>query len=139
MAAVAVNPKNSEGYTPDVIQLPADNPLYSNYKFPDGLSARTIVRGGHIVNVYGGNDISGRVFGGDAVGIYSTVYGDVYGAGNGSYSYTDNPALGALRAYQDYYYNPEEVKAKEIEYNNPDFDRSCCEVRRGAEYFPSQC
>ena len=119
-----VDPKTSTGQTPTTIQLPTDNPLYSSYKFPAGLSARTIVRGGHIINVYGGNDISGRVFGGDAVGIYSTVYGDVYGAGNGSYSYTDNPALGALDAYKDYYYDPAEVRDKERQYNNPTFDYS---------------
>ena len=118
-----VDPKNAAGNTPTTITLPADDPRYNTYKFPTGLSARTLVRGGYIVNVYGGNDISGRVFGGDAVGIYSTVYGDVYGAGNGSYSYTDNPALGALDTYKDYYYNIDEVREKEREYSgNSSFD-----------------
>ena len=60
------------------------------YNFPDELSARTLVRGGHINNVYGGNDVTGSVYGGNAVGIYTTVYGDVYGGGNGNYPYTDN-------------------------------------------------
>ena len=119
-----VNPKNSDGQTPSTIQLPIDNELYSSYKFPAGLSARTIVRGGHIINVYGGNDISGRVYGGDAVGIYSTVYGDVYGAGNGSYSYTDNPALGALDTYRDYYYDPAQIKEEVRQYDDPDFEYS---------------
>ena len=50
--------------------------------------------------------------------------GDVYGAGNGSYSYTDNPALGALDKYKDFYYNPAEVRLKEREYNNPTFEYS---------------
>lgn len=112
------------GDTPNTIQLPIDDPRYNSYKFPANLSARTIVRGGHIINVYGGNDISGHVFGGDAVGIYSTVFGDVYGAGNGSYSYTDNPALGALDNYRDFYYNPADVRLKEREYNNPTFEYS---------------
>jgi len=111
----------STGDTPTTIQLPSDNPLYSSYKFPAGLSARTIVRGGHIVNVYGGNDISGRVYGGDAVGIYATVYGDVYGGGNGSYSYTDNPALGALDTYKDYYYDPAAVRDVVRQYDDPNF------------------
>ena len=59
------------------------------YNFPGELSARTLINGGHIVNVYGGNDITGTVYGGNAVGIHTTVYGDVYGGGNGAYPYTD--------------------------------------------------
>ena len=47
------------------------------YKFPKGLAARTLVRGGKIHNVYGGNDISGKVSGGNAVGIYTDILGDV--------------------------------------------------------------
>ena len=69
------------------------NNLYGYY-FPGGYAARTLVRGGkHINNVYGGNDISGRVYFGSALGIYTTIYGDVYGGGNGSYPYTDNSNL----------------------------------------------
>ena len=107
-----IRPTNANGTYPnsETIQI-------SGYHFPAGLSARTIVRGGHITNVYGGNDISGHVFGGNAVGIYTTVYGDVYGGGNGSYSYTDNPTLGALPIFRDFYYNPEEVQAKERLYS----------------------
>ncbi|MBR6188281.1 MAG: T9SS type A sorting domain-containing protein [Prevotella sp.] len=77
-----------------------------NYKFPKGLAARTLVRGGKIHNVYGGNDISGDVVGGNAVGIYSDILGDVYGGGNGSYAYTDNATLGTITEYKDFYYNP---------------------------------
>ena len=102
------------------IQLPSsmkDN--YGNrYRFPDGLSARTLVRGGQITNVYGGNDISGRVFGGNAVGIYTDIIGDVYGGGNGSYAYTDNDTLGTIDEYKDYYYNIKEVIEKEKKYNS---------------------
>ena len=76
------------------------------YKFPVGLSARTLVRGGQITNVYGGNDISGKVYGGNAVGIYSSILGDVYGGGNGSYAYTDNGDLAKLDEYKDFYYDP---------------------------------
>ena len=77
-----------------------------NYKFPKGLAARTLVRGGKIHNVYGGNDISGDIVGGNAVGIYSDILGDVYGGGNGSYAYTDNATLGTITEYKDFYYNP---------------------------------
>ena len=35
----------------------------NTYRFPDHLSARILVRGGRIHNVYGGNDITGIVFG----------------------------------------------------------------------------
>ena len=98
---------------PSDIQLPAG----LGYHFPAGLPARTIVRGGKITNVYGGNDISGRVFGGNAVGIYTTVYGDVYGGGNGSYSYTDNVDLKNLPGFKDFYYDPAEVQLKEQQYS----------------------
>ena len=91
------------------------------YRFPSGLSARTLIRGGIITNVYGGNDISGRVFGGNAVGIYSNILGDVYGGGNGSYAYTDNATLGAMDEYKDFYYSIANVKKKEKEHN-PNFD-----------------
>jgi len=105
---------------------PATAQLPNNlgYQFPAGLPARTVVRGGHITNVYGGNDISGRVFGGNAVGIYTTVYGDVYGGGNGSYAYTDNAELGGMSSFKDFYYNPADVKAKERQYNDENFDYS---------------
>ncbi len=120
-----VYPLQADG-TPSLseqIQLPntmLDN--YGNgYRFPSGLPARTLVRGGIITNVYGGNDISGRVFGGNAIGIYSSILGDVYGGGNGSYAYTDNSTLGAMDEYKDFYYNIAEVKEKEKLYNK-DFD-----------------
>ncbi len=84
------------------VYTPADN--LPGYKFPKGLSARVLVRGGDINNVYGGNDITGRVYGGSAIGIYASVNGDVYGGGNGSYAYTDNPALADNETYGDFYY-----------------------------------
>ena len=83
------------------IQLPTTE----GYRFPAGLSARVLVRGGDINNVYGGNDITGNVRGGNAVGIYTSVRGDVYGGGNGSYPYTDNPDLADNLKYGDYYYS----------------------------------
>ena len=79
-------------------------PVALGYHFPAGLSARVLVHGGDITNVYGGNDITGRVWGGTAVGIRTSIRGDVYGGGNGSYAYTDNPALKDDPNYRDFYY-----------------------------------
>ena len=76
----------------------------SSLLFPDELSARVLVRGGDINNVYGGNDITGRVWGGDAVGIYASVRGDVYGGGNGDYPYTDKETLVSDDIYGDLFY-----------------------------------
>ena len=72
--------------------------------FPAGYAARVLIEGGDIQNVYGGNDISGTIYGGNAVGIHSSIKGDVYGGGNGSYAYTDNPALKGDPNYGDFYY-----------------------------------
>jgi len=82
------------------IQLPEGTP----YNFPSGLSARVVISGGDVNNVYGGNDITGRVYGGNAVGIRASIRGDVYGGGNGSYPYTDNPGLKGHDVYGDLYY-----------------------------------
>ena len=74
--------------------------------FPRNLAARVLIKGGNINNVYGGNDVRGRVYFGNAVGISATVHGDVYGGGNGAYPYTDNPDLADDPTYSDFYYNP---------------------------------
>ena len=120
-----VYPHQDDGTPSTALQIQLPNTMHDNngngYRFPAGLSARTLVRGGIITNVYGGNDISGRVFGGNAVGIYTSILGDVYGGGNGSYAYTDNPILGAMDEYKDFYYNIDEVKEKEHQFN-PTFD-----------------
>ena len=63
--------------------------LTKDYSFPNELSARVIINGGDINHVFGGNDITGTVYGGNAIGIYTTIRGDVYGGGNGAYPYTD--------------------------------------------------
>ena len=73
--------------------------------FQKGYAARVLIKGGNINNVYGGNDVSGNVYYGAQVEILSSINGDVYGAGNGSYAYTDNPALENHPLYGDYYYN----------------------------------
>ena len=84
----------------------------TGYNFPDEFSARVVISGGDINNVYGGNDISGKVYGGNAVGIRTSVRGNVYGGGNGSYPYTDNLALKGDDIFGDLYYDPDEVFAK---------------------------
>ena len=84
---------------------PADNPN----NIPAGYAARVRVLAGHVNNVYGGNDIAGNVYAGNTVGIMTHIYGDVYGGGNGSYAYTDNPALKNDPAWSDFYYNPTDV------------------------------
>ena len=86
------------------IQL-AENPT----GIPAGFSARTRILGGTINNVYGGNDISGNVYGGNTVAILTTIHGSVYGGGNGSYAYTDNPALKDELLWRDFYYNPKDI------------------------------
>ena len=91
----------------DVIQL--THPVYT---FPAGFAARTVIHSGNIRNVYGGNDITGQVYGGNAVGLYTSIRGDLYGGGNGSYPYTDNPALKDHDIFGDLYFNPDEVLTK---------------------------
>ena len=106
----------------DVRPLDADgNPVpYENIqlnpnpaKIPGGYAARVRVLAGHVTNVYGGNDISGNVYGGNTVGIFTHIYGDVYGGGNGSYAYTDNSDLKDSQKWGDLYYNPDDILAAE--------------------------
>ncbi len=102
---------NNDDATPvpySEVQLPAeDNPN----NIPAGYAARVRVVAGHVTNVYGGNDISGNIYAGNTVGIMTRIYGDVYGGGNGSYAYTDNPDLKDNPRWRDFYYNPDEVLA----------------------------
>ena len=78
----------------------------ADYKFQDSFSARLLVRGGNVNNVYGGNDITGDIKGGNAVGVYTSIRGSIYGGGNGSYPYSDNPNLKEeyKLKYGDFYY-----------------------------------
>ena len=93
-------------YTPCTNLTETDDGGNPKYIFPNELAARTLVRGGHINNVYGGNDVTGLVYGGNAIRIYTTVYGDVYGGGNGAYPYTDNEDLADNDVYGDFVYTP---------------------------------
>ena len=87
------------------IQLADKDPVTHEdvYKFPSGFAARVLVRGGDINNVYGGNDITGRVEGGNAVGVYTSIRGNLYGGGNGSYPYTDKSELMDNDVFKDMY------------------------------------
>ena len=91
--------------TVDGVYTPTSN--LAGYSFPDELSARVLIRGGDVRNVYGGNDITGKVYGGNAIGVYTTIRGDVYGGGNGAYPYSDNPNMEGDDIYGDMYYTQE--------------------------------
>ena len=87
---------------PSVNPIPAET--IEGIYVPGGYAARVSVLRGDINNVYGGNDITGNVKGGNAVGIHCSIRGDVYGGGNGAYPYTDKPALEGDDIYGDLYY-----------------------------------
>ncbi len=53
----------------------------------DFYGATVNISDGYIENVYGGNDISGKVYHGTNVNISGAVSGNVYGSGNGFYLY----------------------------------------------------
>ena len=105
----------------DGVYTPTTN--IAGYNFPEEFSARVVITGGHIYNVYGGNDISGKVYGGNAVGIRATVYGDVYGGGNGSYAYTDNPELGQKEMFKDFYYDPGSNSVEALNAHRPNAEQ----------------
>lgn len=57
-------------------------------EFGDDYYGATVnVSGGRINNVYGGNDVAGKVYNGTNVNIDGAISGDVYGSGNGNYVY----------------------------------------------------
>ena len=98
-----VTPKDENGNPVTAAAITQDD-FGHELHIPAGMAARARILGGHVNNVYGGNDITGRISGGSAVGIYTTIYGDVYGGGNGSYPYTDNAKLKDDPTYGDLYY-----------------------------------
>ena len=93
-----VNPGNAK--------MKVSKEIFEGVEYPEGYAARLRITAGNINNVYGGNDITGIVYGGNAVGVHSSIRGDIYGGGNGSYPYTDNPQLANNDVYGDLYYNP---------------------------------
>ena len=100
----------------------------TRYRFPGGNSARILITDGDITNVYGGNDISGNVSGGNAIHIHSSIKGDVYGGGNGSYFYTDQASLSTDAKYGDYYYNPGGSSIDALNAKRPNAERVYIEI-----------
>ncbi len=105
----------------------------SGYRFPPNLAARVLVRGGDITNVYGGNDISGKVYFGNALGVYTSIKGDIYGGGNGSYAYTDNPDLKDDLIWGDFYYDKGDDSAKALNANRPNAEQVSIRVAGEAD------
>ena len=103
--------------------------------FPAGYAARLVIAAGNITNVYGGNDISGTVYGGNAVGIRTRVKGDIYGGGNGSYAYTDNKNLKGDPTYGDFYYDVNKIlgKADSYKFSGMESAQALNEFRPNAE------
>ena len=103
--------------------------------FPAGYAARLLIAAGNINNVYGGNDISGTVYGGNAVGIRTNVNGDIYGGGNGSYAYTDNKDLKGDPIYGDFYYDVNKIlgNAEDHVFTGMESVRALNEFRPNAE------
>lgn len=99
------------------------------YQFPPNLAARVIVAGGDVNNVYGGNDIRGKVYFGNAVGIQASVRGDVYGGGNGAYPYTDNEAFKYDKTFGDYYYDPGSSSVDSLNALRPDAEQVSIMIR----------
>ena len=121
-----VTPKsNGQIATPSEKYYPVGN---TDYYFPAGHSARLLITGGQITNVYGGNDISGNVTGGNAIHIHSSIKGDVYGGGNGSYFYTDKASLQTDAKYGDYYYNPGSSSIDSLNAKRPNAERVYIDV-----------
>ncbi len=98
-----VHPMKKNGTTYEEIDKVIND--INDYNFPPNLAARVIIKGGDVNNVYGGNDVRGKVYFGNAVGILHDVRGNVYGGGNGAYAYTDNEELKDKEGFSDYYYD----------------------------------
>ena len=102
-----VRPTVNGVYTPCKNLTLANYPdvgITKDYSFPPELSARVLVRGGDVRNVFGGNDVTGTVYGGNAVGIYTSIRGNVYGGGNGAYAYTNTESMKDNDTYGDFSY-----------------------------------
>ena len=89
----------------DAVDVDHIDNISGDYFFPRNLAARLLIRGGDINNVYGGNDVRGKVYFGNAVGVSTSIRGDIYGGGNGAYPYTDNEDYIDHDVYGDLYYS----------------------------------
>lgn len=89
----------------------------AQYDFKEGYAARVLVTDGKINNLYGGNDISGKVHFGTNVELRGAISGDVYGGGNGSYAYTDNAEwIKSHPEDADYFYESGSTKSIDAMY-----------------------
>lgn len=133
-----LNPDNGQDMGTSQIQLPdLDEEGKLKYAFPAGLAARVLVYGGDINNVYGGNDITGLVYGGNAVGVYSSIRGSIYGGGNGSYPYTDNLSLKSSLAYGDFYYDPGTSSVDALNAFRPNAEQVSIRVKGASALHPT--
>lgn len=87
-----VNPGGTAPEAKTISTYDFDKGVASEYTFEAGYATRVYITAGRVNNVYGGNDIAGTVYHGSNVDIHGGLIGNVYGGGNGSYAYTDNPA-----------------------------------------------
>lgn len=117
-----VNPNGNNG----VGNITAES-LYG-YAFDAGYAARVYITDGKINNVYGGNDISGKVYYGTNVEIHASIQGDVYGGGNGSYVYTNIVENEGHAEYGDYYYHPGTDAVDALFYHRPHVEKTLVHV-----------
>ena len=100
-----------------------------SYKFPDNLAARVVVAGGDVNNVYGGNDVTGKVYFGSAVGIEASIRGNVYGGGNGAYPYTNQDYFRSDQNYVDFFYSTEGDNSEALKDYRPNGEQVSILVR----------
>ncbi len=130
-----VDPENKKGTGIDV----AEETIDTKYKFLKDYSAKVLVTAGKITNVYGGNDVSGNVYGGSQLEIHSSIIGDVYGGGNGSYPYTDNASLKTDEMYGDFYYEIPAGKssAEALNMHRPNVENTWVHISGESESTPT--
>ena len=111
---------------------------FEGYTFDAGYAARVLVSAGNVRNVYGGNDISGKVQYGTNVYISGIISGDVYGGGNGSYAYTDNLTWATTHPeYADLYYNPGANSLQALNSFRPNVERSLVHIQGASADYPA--
>lgn len=110
--------------------------VFGGARMADVKSTHVTVYGGKVYNVYGGNDITGKVQEGSRLDIYSSIIEDVFGGGNGSYVYTDVAANKEVPKYQDYYYEPGEDSYESLNAFRPNLAKTYVHVA-GTEENPT--
>lgn len=101
----------------------------AEYDFAEGYAARVLVLAGQINNLYGGNDISGKVYHGTNVELRGAISGDVYGGGNGSYAYTDNADWKEAHPEDaDFYYEPGDNSLQALYHKRPHVEKTLLHI-----------